>query len=80
MKTKNKQRTATDRKANKKLSRFGNKCEWWDDGYPECALPWTHRCNGDIFQCKKLYYAYLASVNKPSALVLDEFNRRQHNQ
>ena len=31
---KNKPRTAVNRKVNKLLFEFGNKCEWWDDDYP----------------------------------------------
>lgn len=77
---KNKQRTTVDRKINRLLSEFGCKCEWWDDGYPECMLPWSNSkkngCNGNPFICKKLYYKYLASANKPSSLVVEEFNRR----
>ncbi len=75
---KNKPRTAVDRKVNKLLSKFGNTCEWWDDGCPECMLPWSHNgCNGNPFDCKKLYHKYLASTDKPSANIIEEFNRRE---
>ena len=78
---KNKPRTAVNRKVNKLLFEFGNKCEWWDDGYPECMLPWSNKnengCNGNPFICKKLYHKYLASVDKPSQNIIDEFNRRK---
>lgn len=77
---KNKPRTAVNRKVNKLLSEFGNKCEWWDGGYPECMLPWSCEgekgCNGNPFLCRKLYYRYLASVNNPQQIIIDEFNRR----
>ena len=80
---KNKPRTAINRKVNKLLFEFGNKCEWWDDGYPECMLPWSNKsengCDGNPFFCKKLYYKYLASVSKPSQKIIDEFNRRKMN-
>ena len=75
-----KPRTAVNRKVNKLLFEFGNKCEWWDNGYPECGLPWSNNdengCNGNPFICKKIYYKYLASVVKPSQNIIDEFNRR----
>jgi hypothetical protein len=78
---KNKPRTAVNRKVNKYLSECENKCEWWDNGYPECMLPWSHKdtdgCNGNPFVCKKLYYKYLASTNKPQQNIIDEFNRRK---
>ena len=78
---KNKPRTAINRRTNKLLSEFGNKCEWWDNGYPECMLPWSHKdCNGNPFACRKLYYKYLSSAVKPQANIIEEFNRRQHNQ
>lgn len=77
---KNKSRTAVNRKVNKSLSEIGNKCEWWDNGYPECMLPWSHDkengCNGNPFICKKLYYKYLASVQNPTTNIIEEFNRR----
>lgn len=80
---KNKPRTAVNRKVNKWLSENGNVCEWWDGGYPECMLPWSHGngncCNGNPFICKKLYYKYLASVDKPLQDIIDEFNRRLNN-
>ena len=81
---KNKQRTAVNRKVNKLLFEFGNKCEWWDGGYPECMLPWANKnengCNGNPFICKKLYYKYLASVDKPSQKIIDVFNRIKNEQ
>lgn len=77
---KNKPRTAINRKVNKLLFKFGNKCEWWDNDYPECMLSWANKngCNGNPFICKKLYYKYLASVDKPSQNIIDEFNRRKN--
>ena len=78
---KNKPRTAVNRKVNKLLLKFGKECEWWDDGYPECMLPWSNKnengYNGNPFICKKLYHKYLASVDKPSQTIVDEFNRRK---
>ena len=82
---KNKPRTAVNRRVNKWLSENGNVCEWWDGGYPECMLPWSHKtdengCNGNPFICKKLYYKYLASVDKPSQNIINEFNNRKNGQ
>lgn len=78
---KNKPRTAVNRRVNKLLLKFGKECEWWDGGYPECLLPWSNKnengCNGNPFVCKKLYHRYLASVDKPSQTIVDEFNRRK---
>ena len=37
-------------------------------------------CNGNPFICKKLYHKYLASVDKPSQNIIDEFNRRKNEQ
>lgn len=80
---KNKPRTATHRRVNNLLSKFGSKCEWWDDGYPECFLPWSNDgetgCNGNPFICKKLYLKYIASVDKPSERIVDEFKQREEN-
>ena len=77
---KGKKRTAVDRKVNKLLSEVGCECIWWDDGYPECMLPWSHNnengCNGNPFICKKLYYKYLASTDKPLPNIIEEFNIR----
>ena len=77
---KGKPRAAVDRKANKLLSRFGLECEWWDGGCPECMLPWSHDkdggCRGNPFACRKLYHRYLASVDRPSAVIVEEFERR----
>ena len=68
---KNKSRTAINRKVNTLLSKFG--CE--------CMLPWSHSkqngCCGNPFICKKLYHKYLASIEKPSLHIMEEFNRRQ---
>lgn len=90
---KNKPRTAVNRRVNKWLENLQSGrsaegtplCEWWDGGYPECMLPWSHKtdengCNGNPFICKKLYYKYLASVDKPSQDIIDEFNRRKNEQ
>ena len=78
---KNKPRTAINKKVNKLLSEFGCKCMWWDGGYPECMLPWSHSeqngCCGNPFVCKKLYHKYLTSSDKPSVHIIEEFNRRQ---
>ena len=77
---KNKPRTAVNRKVNKLLAECPNECEWWDGGYPECMLPWSHKgCNGNPFVCRKFYYKYLASVDKPLQDIIDEFNSRQMN-
>lgn len=78
---KNKSRTATNRRVNNLLSKFGNECEWWGGGCPECFLPWSTKsengCCGNPFVCKKLYLKYLASVKKTSSTIIDEFNKRE---
>ena len=80
---KRKPRKAKHKRANKLLERFGNICEYWDDGYPECFLPWVGKgekqCNGNPFICKKLYYRYLASSIKVNQNIISEFNRRTSN-
>lgn len=85
-----KARTATHRKTNKWLknvlsgrSAEGTPfCEWWDGGYPECSLPWSHDkengCKGNPFICRKMYYKYLASSKKPSQEIIDWFVRREN--
>lgn len=78
-----KPRTAIHRIVNKLLARFGKKCEWWDDGCPECVLPFCGKnddcCQGNPFICKKLYLRYLASAKKVDKRVIDEFERREKN-
>lgn len=80
---KRKPRKAKHKRANKLLERFGNICEYWDDGYPECFLPWVGKgekqCNGNPFICKKLYYHYLASSVKVNQNIISEFDRRTSN-
>ena len=72
---KRKPRTATWRKVNKYLERCGCEggyCGWFDgfdaDGHPvtECSLPgkMTERCTGNIFDCIKERYRFLASLNE----------------
>lgn len=71
---------ATGRKVNMIISEQGSECEWWDDGCPECMLPWGHPgndgCGGNPFACRKFYYRYLASTEKPSQSIIDEFETR----
>ena len=61
----------------------GNVCWLWDDGHPECLLPWSYvgekreqGCNGNPFKCRKLFYRYLNAVKKPSPRVIAAFNAR----
>lgn len=77
---KNKPRTATHRKANQWVAENGNVCEYWDNGFPECFLPWgkpNGGCNGNPFICKKLYLKYIASNPKPTQHIINEFERRE---
>lgn len=57
------------KKVKEYLKDFGPVCERWDNGYPECSLPWCGKgereCKGQIFKCKKMYYHHLASAKKP---------------
>ena len=80
---KRKPRKAKHKRANKLLERFGNICEYWDNGYPECFLPWVGKgekqCNGNPFICKKLYYRYLASSVRVNQNIISEFDRRTSN-
>lgn len=80
---KRKPRKAKHKRANKLLEHFGNVCQDWDDGYPECFLPWVgkgeKRCNGNPFICKKLYYRYLASSVRVNQNIISEFDRRTSN-
>ena len=76
---KGKERTATHRRVNSLLRQFGNECEWWDGGYPECMLPWDRKCGGNPFVCKKLYMQYLASSKKVDQNVVAEFESREKN-
>lgn len=78
---KGKPRTATNRRVNSLLIQFGTVCEWWDGGYPECSLPWNRKCNGNPFNCKKLYFRYLASSKKVDTGVIADFEgREKHSQ
>ena len=74
---KGKPRTATTRRVNSLLRRFGCECEWWDGGSPECMLPWDRDCNGNPFICKKLYMKYLASAKKVDQNIITEFENRE---
>lgn len=80
---KHKKRTAIYRKTNRFLMAYGRKCIWWDDGCPECMLPWAYDkpsgCEGNPFKCKKLFYKYLASAQKPSSVILYDFMSRNEN-
>lgn len=80
---KRKPRKATHRRTNALLEHFETFCQDWDDGYPECFLPWVGRgekqCNGNPFICKKLYYRYLASSVKVNQNIISEFDRRGNN-
>ena len=80
---KRKPRKAKHKRANKLLERFGNICEYWDNGYPECFLPWVGKgekqCNGNPFICRKLYYRYLASSVRVNQNIISEFDRRTSN-
>lgn len=76
---KGKPRTATNRRVNSLLKKFGCECEWWDGGYPECMLPWDRDCNGNPFVCKKLYMQYLASSKKIDRNIVAEFENREKN-
>ena len=76
-----KPRTATNRRVNQLLKEFGDYCEWWDEGYPECFLPWASDkeggCHGKPFVCKKLFLKHLASAKKPDQIALSEFEQRE---
>ena len=78
---KRKPRKATHRRTNALLEHFETFCQDWDDGYPECSLPWVgrgeKRCNGNPFICAKLYYQYLASSKKVNTNIIAEFERRE---
>ena len=76
---KGKPRTATHRRVNSMLQKFGCECEWWDGGYPECMLPWDRDCAGNPFVCKKLYMKYLASSKKIDPCIVAEFENREKN-
>jgi hypothetical protein len=80
---KRKPRKATHRRTNALLEHFETFCQDWDDGYPECFLPWSNDgetgCNGNPFICTKLYLKYIASVDKPSERIVDEFKQREEN-
>lgn len=80
---KRKPRKAKHKRTNQLLENFGNICEYWDNGYPECFLPWVGKgekqCNGNPFICKKLYYRYLASSVKVNQNIISEFDRRTSN-
>lgn len=58
------------------LNKYGNECQYWDDGYPECLLFWSNKCNGNPFDYKKLYYQYLASSKKIDQKIVDFFENR----
>lgn len=74
-----KPRTATYRKVNSLLEEFGNICEWWDGGYPECFFPWSEKCEGNPFVCKKLYMHHIASAKKPNVRAVTDFEQRENN-
>lgn len=78
MKNHRKPRTAVDRKVNQKLQSFGTECDWWDGGYPECFLPWSGKCKGNPFICKKLYYQHLASAKKIDQQAFVDFEQREN--
>lgn len=59
---KNKQRTAVNRKVNKLLSEFGNKCEWWDDGYPECMLPWSNKNETAVMEIRLFVKNFIINI------------------
>ena len=41
-----------------------NHCAY-DDGTKgkECNRPWSYRCDGNMYKCRKLYFQYLASLS-----------------
>ena len=61
-----KPRTALHRNTNQKLASRGPFCEHWNDGCPECFLPFAgdgdKECKGNPFRCNHLIHSYLASV------------------
>lgn len=72
-----KPRTGLGRRTNQKLQESGTECEWYGGGYPECSLPWTDRCNGNPFICKKCWYQHLASAKKPNRQAVIDFEQRE---
>lgn len=68
-----KPRTATDRHWNKWLANHDNspRCPYFEGvtktgrAVTECLCPWESKCMGNVFECGKLRYQYLAgSINK----------------
>lgn len=55
---KNKPRHNPDKPQN----RFKN-CAYDDDTVgKECGFPWSNKCQGDMYKCKKLYFQHLATL------------------
>lgn len=54
-------------------TKYGDSCQYWDEGCPECLLHWNNRCEGNPYKCKKLYYQYLASSKKIDDKIVDFF-------
>ena len=38
----------------------------YDDGTrgKECRRPWSYKCDGNMYKCRKLYFQYLASLSE----------------